>query len=73
MKSNFHQWGNIEIRLDIWHFLRRFASGCTSESHALYSTFMARLSACKCIFEWDVEDVQELGAAKASNLRAKGV
>lgn len=56
MKAKFHQWNEMEMRLDVWHFLRRFAAGCSSESHALYSTFMSRLSAC--VFEWDPEDLQ---------------
>lgn len=56
MQAKFHHWEQMEIKLDVWHFLRRFATGCSSESHALYSTFMSRLSAC--VFEWDPEDLQ---------------
>lgn len=56
MNSKFYQWENMQIRLDIWHFLRRFAAGCSSESHALYSTFMSQLSAC--VFKWDPEDLE---------------
>lgn len=67
----FHEWGDTALRLDVWHFMRRFAAGCSSESHALYPTFMSRLSGC--VFEWDSEDLQRLYAAKQSELRAKGV
>ena len=71
LKTKFHQWGDMAMRLDVWHFLRRFAAGCSSESHALYPTFMSRLSGC--VFEWDAEDLQRLYAAKKSELCAKGI
>lgn len=32
----FENWPNISIRLDIWHFMRRFPSGCTTDKHPLY-------------------------------------
>ena len=60
-----------QVRLDSWHFMRRLAVGCTTESHPLYGTFMARLSAC--IFEWDGSDVAALMAAKKVELRADGL
>ena len=59
------------VRLDVWHFMRRFAPGYCSESHALYATFMSRLSACA--FEWDTKDLQRLYAAKRGQLSASGV
>ena len=71
LKSHFHEWSNLVIRLDVWHFMRRFAGGCCSESHALYATFMSRLSGC--VFEWDTEDLQRLYAAKRGQLSASGV
>ena len=71
LKSHFHEWSNLVIRLDVWHFMRRFAAGCCSESHALYATFMSRLSAC--VFEWDTKDLQRLYAAKRGQLSARGV
>ena len=46
----FHKWTNLHVRLDIWHFMRRLANGCVSESHPLYGTFMGQLS--NCIFKW---------------------
>ena len=70
LKSHFHEWSNLVIRLDVWHFMRRFAAGCCSESHALYATFMSRLSAC--VFEWDTKDLQRLYAAKRGQLSARG-
>ena len=51
--------------------MRRFAAGCCSESHALYATFMSRLSAC--VFEWDTKDRQRLYAAKRGQLSVRGV
>ena len=71
LKSHFQEWRYLVIRLDEWHFMRRFAAGCCSESHALYATFMSRLSAC--VFEWDTEDFQRLYAAKRGQLSASGV
>ncbi|CAH3172189.1 unnamed protein product [Porites evermanni] len=71
LKSHFHEWSNLVIRLDVWHFMRRFAAGCCSESHALYATFMSRLSAC--VFEWDTKDLQRLYAAKRGQLSSSEV
>ena len=71
LKSHFHELSNLVVRLDVWHFMRRFAAGCCSESHALYATFMSRLSAC--VFEWDTKDLQRLYAAKRGQLSASGV
>ena len=65
----FSSWDSLEIRLDIWHFMRRIASGCASESHPLYGSFMSQLSGC--IFEWDKHDYQELLGAKKEELQSK--
>ncbi|XP_073668879.1 uncharacterized protein [Paramisgurnus dabryanus] len=65
----FSEWDELEVRLDIWHFMRRFASGVTTEAHPLYGIFMARLS--MCIFEWDPDDVAALHRAKEGELAAK--
>ncbi|XP_057294339.1 uncharacterized protein LOC130622895 [Hydractinia symbiolongicarpus] len=43
----FSAWKDMEVRLDIWHFMRRLARGCTSESHPLYGPFMAGLFSAK--------------------------
>jgi hypothetical protein len=69
--STFSQWPDLTVRLDIWHFMRRFASCCTTESHQLYGLFMSRLS--HCIFEWDQRDVEALCIAKANELTKLGV
>ena len=61
----------MEVRLDIWHFMRRMAKGCTSESHPLYGTFLGRLSSC--IYEWDEPDYLLLMAAKRGELVQAGV
>ena len=40
----FDKW-DLCVRLDVWHYMRRLANGCTSESHPLYGMCMSRLSA----------------------------
>lgn len=67
----FSQWDGLQVRLDIWHFMRRLARGCTSESHPLYGTFMTQLSSC--VFEWDEQDVDLLVSAKRGELRMAGI
>ncbi len=69
VKIMFSEWDELEVRLDIWHFMRRFAAGVNTEAHPLYGIFMARLSAC--IFLWDPEDVAALCRAKEAELVAK--
>ena len=46
LQQRFMQWPNLQIRLDIWHFMRRMSAGCTTDAHALYPSFMAGLSSC---------------------------
>ncbi|KAK1894095.1 Pro-apoptotic serine protease NMA111 [Dissostichus eleginoides] len=60
----------MTIRLDIWHFTRRFAAGCSTDSHQLYATFMSRLS--HCIFMWDQDDLKAAKDAKRAELEAGG-
>ncbi len=69
VKIMFSEWDELEVRLDIWHFMRRFAAGVTTEAHPLYGNFMARLATC--IFQWDPEDVAALRRAKEGELAAK--
>ncbi|XP_057700251.1 uncharacterized protein LOC130920813 [Corythoichthys intestinalis] len=57
----FHPWRSA-VRLDSFHFMRRFNCGLTTEHHPLYGTFCTKLSAC--IFEWDQDDVHRLKEAK---------
>ena len=71
MQALFSRWEGLEVRLDVWHFMRRLARGCTSESHPLYATWMSKLSAC--IFEWDRSDVDLLVHAKRSELVMAGL
>ncbi|KAB5574970.1 hypothetical protein PHYPO_G00215240 [Pangasianodon hypophthalmus] len=66
LQTRFGGWPDLNIRLDIWHFMRRLATGCSTDAHPLYPTFMARLSAC--IFEWDPHDVALLRRAKREQL-----
>lgn len=62
----FSEWNELQVRLDICHFMRRFAAGVTTEAYPLYGIFMVRLS--RCIFEWDAEDVAALRLAKQGEL-----
>lgn len=57
------------MRLDVFHFMRRFTNGLTTEHHPLYGTFCSKLSTC--IFEWDKQDVCCLKEAKRAELKAK--
>ncbi|KAI8517519.1 hypothetical protein Bbelb_035360 [Branchiostoma belcheri] len=69
----FSEWEGLEVRLDIWHYMRRIAVGCTSEAHPLYGTFMTQLSSC--IFEWSQYDYvyAKLLHAKEAELIASGI
>ena len=69
LQAMFGDW-TVLVRLDIWHFMRRFAIGCASESHALYPVFMSQLSSC--MFEWDSADLQRLRDAKKAELQSRG-
>ncbi|XP_030268423.1 uncharacterized protein LOC115579081 [Sparus aurata] len=71
LQTTFAEWQDLNIRLDIWHFMRRLAVGCTTDAHALYPSFMGGLSAC--IFEWDAGDLTLLRQAKRQQLRQEGV
>ncbi len=62
----FSSWDDLVVRLDVWHFLRRFTAGLHTDSHPLYGLFMAKLSAC--IFVWDEGDVALLREAKRREL-----
>ena len=57
------------MRLDSFHFMRRFNTGLTTEHHPLFGTFCSKMSSC--IFEWDEEDIQKLRAAKRAELKKK--
>ncbi len=71
LAQQFTGWPNLLTKLDIWHFMRRFAMACCSEAHALYGSFMGQLSGC--IFEWDPVDLQRLLHAKQEELKATGM
>lgn len=70
VRAMFTEWDELQVRLDIWHFMRRFAAGVITEAHRLYGTFMTRLS--RCIFELDPDDVAALRLAKQGDLQARG-
>ncbi|XP_062609016.1 uncharacterized protein LOC134270784 [Saccostrea cucullata] len=69
--KKFPSWSATQVRLDIWHFMRRISSACTTESHALYPLFMGRLSGC--IFQWSEEDLTALKEAKETQANSAGV
>ena len=69
LKARFSGWEKLIVRLDIWHFMRRMAQGCTTDAHQLYPLFMQRLSAC--IFEWDASDLALLRQAKKQQLESQ--
>ncbi|KAL0186469.1 hypothetical protein M9458_018139, partial [Cirrhinus mrigala] len=62
----FSGWSDMVVRLDVWHFMRRFTAGLHTDSHPLYSLFMVRLSGC--IFVWDEGDMNLLMEAKRREL-----
>ena len=68
-KELFGKSPNLEVRLDIWHYMRRLAVAVSSESHPLYGTFVARLSAA--IFEGNDSDYNLLCSAKGGELYLK--
>ena len=35
----FSEWRVMEVRLAVWHFMRKIAAGITSEAHPLYGVF----------------------------------
>ena len=57
------------VRLDIWHLIRRFSVGVTTQSHELYPAFMRQLS--HCIFKVDPGDASRLTEAKRSQLEGR--
>nr|XP_034304497.1 uncharacterized protein LOC105331633 [Crassostrea gigas] len=69
--KKFQSWSATQVRLDIWHFMRRISSACTTESHALYPQFMRRLSGC--IFYWSEEDLAALKLAKETQAMKEGM
>ncbi|XP_030266267.1 uncharacterized protein LOC115577368 [Sparus aurata] len=70
LKVRFSWWPDLTVRLDIWHFMRRLALGCTTDAHQLYPAFMSRLS--MCVFEWDAADLALLREAKKQQLQSQG-
>ena len=71
VSSLFTTWQELNVRLDAWYFMHHFAAGCTTDSHPLYGTFIARLS--QCIFEWSGEDLNLLKRAKAAQVAKSSV
>ncbi|KAL4240975.1 hypothetical protein ACF0H5_001757 [Mactra antiquata] len=66
----FKPWKTV-VRLDIFHFMRRFTKGLTTEHHPLYGTFCSKLSSC--IFTWDREDYTHLREAKKCEMMRRHI
>ncbi|XP_051810083.1 uncharacterized protein LOC110972961 [Acanthochromis polyacanthus] len=64
----FRPWTST-VRLDVFHFMRRFTNGLATEHHPLYGTFCLKL--LSCIFEWDKQDVCHLKEAKWAEMKKK--
>ena len=70
-KELFEAWVHLIIRLNIYHFMQRITTGCSTESHQLHLMFMGRLS--QCIFQWDNEDLERLKQAKRKELEGQRI
>ncbi|KAJ8333470.1 hypothetical protein SKAU_G00414780 [Synaphobranchus kaupii] len=64
----FRPWKS-KVRLDIFHYIRRFTRGLMTEHHPLYGTFCSKLSSC--IYEWDQDEICRLKEAKRAELKKK--
>lgn len=64
----FRPWTST-VRLDVFHFMRHFTKGLTTEHHPLYGMFCSKLSSC--IFEWDKSNIDNLKQAKRAELVKK--
>ena len=60
-----------QVRLDVWHYMRRITSSCKTESHSLYALFMRQFSGC--IFQWSQKDIDILREAMASHDKPVGM
>ena len=66
VKSSFLGW-DCDVRLDSWHFIRRFADNCSSTHHPLlFKMFMGKLS--NALFEYVEEDIEKLCNATRKKL-----
>ncbi|XP_061753808.1 uncharacterized protein LOC133551273 isoform X2 [Nerophis ophidion] len=68
--ATFGEWDRLVVRLDVWHLMRRFARGVSTEAHTLYGEFMNRLSFA--MFEWDEGDMSRLREAKRAERGGNG-
>lgn len=66
----FHEWPNLQVRLDSMHYMARFSSLLTHPSHPLYAVFKRRLR--DCIFTRDEGDVRSLLDSKKNELLSNG-
>ena len=67
----FGAWPDLEVRLDIWHFMRRFGKCMVSSSHPLAGPFLQRLSTALLV--WDADDLAALRRATHEELVQAGI
>ncbi|KAF4648048.1 hypothetical protein FOL47_003818, partial [Perkinsus chesapeaki] len=66
----FHEWPNLQVRLNSMHYMARFSSLLTHPSHPLYAVFKRRLR--DCIFTRDEGDMRSLLDSKKNELLSNG-
>lgn len=70
----FDNWCSVEnptqIRLDVFHWMRRLEAGIYTQAHPLHPIFMTKLS--EAIFEINSDDLDNLRKAKLSELHKDG-
>lgn len=71
LQARFGEWPDLQVWLDICHFMRLLAVGCTTDAHPLYPAFMRALSSC--IFEWDAGDLDLLRRSKTKQEQRPGL
>ncbi|KAL1006489.1 hypothetical protein UPYG_G00073010 [Umbra pygmaea] len=67
VKAMVSEWDELEVRLDIWHFMQRFAAGVTTEAHRLYGAACLSM----CVFQWDSEDVAAFAVQRRVSWRQR--
>ena len=67
----FGAWPDLEVRLDIWHFMRRFGKCMVSSSHPLAGPFLQRL--VTALLVWDADDLAALRRATHQELVLTGI
>ena len=66
VQQMFIAWPDLNVCLNIGHFMRWLAVGCSTYAHQLHGTFMAMMASC--ILELDPMDMVALQKAKKAEL-----